>query len=57
MSLYDEAYDALEGSRDLQKAAACARTYFSGEQSADPFWELLSERPARILREVSGVLR
>lgn len=57
MSLYDEAYDALEGSRDLQKAAACARAYFSGEQSADPFWELLSERPARILREVPGVLR
>lgn len=57
MSLYDTAYDALAQARDLQKAAACARAYFSGKQSAEPFWEILSDRPAKVLREVPAILR
>jgi len=57
MRVYDEAYDAMEQREDIQTVLACARRYFSGGQTATPVWELLSDRPARAVKDITDLLR
>ena len=56
MSVYDEAYDAIER-LDLDAAVAAAERYFRGEASAEPVWEILSDKPARADRDLTHLLR
>ncbi len=57
MSLYDEGYNAMSETQDVQRVLACARKYFAGEQSAEPVWEILSDKPARAVADITDELR
>ena len=57
MLLFDEAFDAMWNREDLQTAITCARRYFSGGQSETPVWEILSEKPAKAVADLTGYLR
>ena len=56
MRLYDEAYDAIREKQDLDGAVALAEWYFRGEASEEPVWELLSDKPARAVEDLSAML-
>lgn len=53
----DEAYDAIWMHGELQEAMNCVRRYFAGEQSAEPIWELMSDRPATAEKDLTAYLR
>lgn len=57
MRVYDEAYDAMEEREDVQTVLVCARRYFAGEQTSEPVWEILSEKPAKAVRDITHHLR
>ena len=56
MSLYDAAYAALSERQDGQTALELARRYFAGEGGGESVWELLSARPARAVKDITGYL-
>lgn len=56
MLLFDEAFDAMWEHEDLHTVLHCARRYFSGEQSENPVWEILSDKPARAVKDISNCL-
>ncbi|MDD5898633.1 MAG: hypothetical protein PUD63_12430 [Clostridia bacterium] len=56
MRLYDEAYDAMRDAEDVAKVLDCARCYFAGEGTPDPVWEVLSDKPARAVEDVTEIL-
>ena len=35
----------------------CARAYFAGEHSEMPVWEILSDKPAETVRDISDILQ
>lgn len=57
MNIYDEAYNAMSETQNVQLVLDCARRYFAGEQTAEPVWEILSDKPARAVRDISEYLR
>ncbi len=57
MHLFDEAYDVMEGGENILKVLDCARSYFAGESSMEPVWELMSDKPAKAVRDITGYLR
>lgn len=57
MNIYDEAYNAMSENQDVQLVLACARRYFAGEHTAEPVWEIMSDKPARAVRDISDCLR
>lgn len=57
MRVYDEAYDAMWERDDIKTVLSCARRYFSGEQTAEPVWEILSDKPAKAVKDISEYLR
>lgn len=52
MRIYDQAYDAMEKTQDLDEVFRNARRYFAGECTADPVMELLSEKTAVIVEDM-----
>lgn len=56
MRIFDEAYEAMEEREDVQTVLACARRYFAGEQSAEPVWELLSDKSATAINDITAYL-
>lgn len=56
MRLYDKAYEVMSESQDVQVVLDCARKYFSGEHSETPIWEILSEKPAKAIKDITSVL-
>jgi len=56
MNLYDEAYDAMAERQDVRTVLACARRYFAGAQSAEPVWEILSDKSASAAADVTELL-
>ena len=56
MSVYDEAYEAIER-LDVDAAIAAAERYFRGEASAEPVWEILSDKPAKAVKDLTHLLR
>lgn len=56
MRLYDAAYEAMLERQDIPAVLDCARRYFAGEAGGDPVWELLSDRPARAVRDLTAEL-
>lgn len=57
MRVFDEAYSAMEDREDIRTVLSCARRYFAGEQTAEPVWELLSDRPATAVKDITEFLR
>ena len=57
MSIYDQAYDAMEKNQDVQMVLDCARRYFAGNHTEKPIWEILSDRNIRITEDVTALLR
>ncbi len=53
MRVYDEAYDAMREREDVQTVLACALRYFAGEETASPMWEIMSEKPARAVKDIT----
>lgn len=56
MILFDEAFDAMWNRDDIGYAFSCARKYFSGGQSQTPVWEILSDRKAKAVADISNHL-
>ena len=56
MALFDAAYDAVEA-LDVEAALAYAARYFRGEESEEPIWEILSDRPGRAVEDLTAALR
>ena len=56
MCIYDEAYDAMQEQEDIPTVLDCARRYFAGEQTAEPVWEIMSDKPARAVKDISAYL-
>ena len=56
MRMYDEAYNAMDEREDVQAVLDCARRYFRGEATANPVWELLSDKPARAVKDLTAYL-
>ena len=57
MRVYDEAYTAMEEREDVKFVLDCARRYWRGEQTDSPVWEIMSNRPAKAVRDRSDYLR
>jgi len=57
MRVYDEAYDAMSEREDVQAVLSCARRYFSGEHTAKPLWEIMSDKPATAVKDMTYVIR
>ena len=57
MRIYDEAYSAMEEREDVAFVLDCARRYFRGEQSEKPVWEIMSDRPAKAVKDITDYLR
>ena len=56
MRLFDEAYDSFEEQEDLDAAIKFARRYFSGGQTDEPMWEILSGAEAAAVRDLTDWL-
>ena len=57
MLIYDEAYDAMFEKQNVESVLSCARRYFSGQQSTAPVWEIMSDKPAKAVKDISSFLR
>ena len=57
MRFFDLAYDDLWERGDIENTLKLARSYFSGESTRDPVWEIVSDRAAAALRDVTELLR
>lgn len=57
MNIYDEAYNAMSASQDVAFVLSCARRYFAGAHTENPVWEILSDKPARVVRDISEHIR
>jgi len=56
MRIYDEAYTAMDEREDVSFVLECARRYFAGEQSENPVWEIMSDKPARAVKDITPYL-
>ena len=57
MNIYDEAYNAMSGTQDVPFVLACARRYFAREQTVNPVWEIMSDKPAKAVKDITHYLR
>lgn len=57
MNIYDEAYNAMSEEQDVQTVLNCARRYFAGKQTENPVWEILSDKRARVVADVTVYLK
>lgn len=56
MVFFDNAFDDLWDNDDIHTAIDCARKYFKGEHTATPVWEIMSDKPAKAVRDISYIL-
>ncbi len=56
MLLFDEAFDAMWDNDDIQTAIDCARRYFKGEHTIAPVWEIMSDKPAKAVKDITFIL-
>jgi len=57
MNIFDAAYDAMDDRQDVTAVIACARRYFNGEHTENPVWEILSDKQAKAVRDVTEYLK
>lgn len=53
MLIFDEAYDVLLETQNIPFVINCARRYFSGQQTSSPIWELMSDKPAKAVKDIT----
>lgn len=54
--LYDQIYkaeDAMSETQDVNLVLSCARRYFAGEQTTESVWEIMSDKPAKVVKDIS----
>lgn len=56
MVLFDNAFDDLWDTDNIQTAVDCARKYFRGEHTESPVWEIMSDKPAKAVKDISYIL-
>lgn len=56
MRLFDLAYDAMDENENITLVMDFARKYFSGECTEDPIREIISDKSAKAVRDISDVL-
>lgn len=56
MLLFDEAFDAMWDNDDIQTAIGLARRYFKGEHTTTPVWEILSDKSAKAVKDITFIL-
>lgn len=56
MILFDNAFDDLWDTDDIQTAIDCARKYFRGEHTESPVWEIMSDKPAKAVKDITYIL-
>lgn len=56
MNLFDQAYDAMERSQDVQAVLDCARRYFAGSHTEYPIWEILTNKNVKITKDITQLL-
>lgn len=56
MLLFNEAFDVMWNSDDYHTAFDCARKYFSGESTSEPVWEIMSDKTAIAVEDLSFCL-
>lgn len=56
MNLFTEAYDVMAETQNIEQVLSCARRYFAGEQTAEPVWEIISDKPAKAVKDISEYL-
>lgn len=53
---FDEAFDAMWDNDDIQTAICCARRYFKGDHTATPVWEIMSDKTAKAVKDITFIL-
>ena len=51
-----DANKRMEEREDASFVLDCARRYFRGEQSANPVWEIMSDKGAKATRDITARL-
>ena len=49
--------ERMDEREDVKTVLACARRYFAGEQTANPVWEIMSDKPAKAVKDITTYLR
>jgi len=57
MCIFDEAYDAMMERRNLGFVRDAAWKYFAGEHTAQPIWEIMSDKPAKAVKDMTSCLQ
>ena len=57
MCIFDEAYDIMLESKNITAVLDCARKYFSGQPSATPIWEIMSDKCAIATKDITELLK
>ncbi|MGN1187393.1 MAG: hypothetical protein ACI4R6_02770 [Lachnospiraceae bacterium] len=57
MNIFNEAYNAMSKKQNVQLVLACARRYFAGEQTDEPVWEIMSDKSAKAVKDITYYLR
>lgn len=55
MRLFDKAYDSLWDNEGVFEVMAFARRYFLGDMFKDPVMKILSEKPAKTVKNISTI--
>lgn len=56
MNLFDEAYCAMAERQDVQAVLQCAQRYFADERTEQPTLEILSDKPAKAVADITACL-
>lgn len=56
MLFFDEAYDVMLETQDIKIVIDCARRYFEGAHTSTPVWEIISDKPAKAVKDVTFIL-
>ena len=55
MLAFDEAYDIMLETKDIDAIFDCARRYFSGQHGAEPIWEIMSDKLAIVVKDITDL--
>lgn len=56
MRIFDEAYSAMENNNDVNFVLDCARRYFKGLKTAEPILEIMSDKKAIAVADITDYL-
>ena len=56
MLFFDEAYDVMLETQDIEAVVECVRRYFGGKHTNTPIWEIISDKPAKAVKDITFIL-